>query len=896
MNRACLAMISLAACASHALAQSTGDLALERYLESHSLGSALIEHLEARLSAVGGAERAALAERLTRLVAQELESTTNASRRADLERRARALLDVIPEADSLDLRLSLHRAAYSNAEQIAERWRLRLASSEEAEEARRVFTTLAAELGRLGTVAHRRVDNLERMEQAARDGADEEAIAQQLADARRQRSMAMYLAGWCLTYLAEMTNQRAPAIEALPRFGWILNAEPGKPPTLDRVPDQTLRFEHVARAALGVSASISVSGDAALATRWIDAVEESNRENAELLAFAAKRRIITLARAARWTELFEYVRELRGVPASAPESAPTKPLDPATSRLVAVLAFELPQGGQPAPQQALRRVAFADLVASGQTPQVIDLAQRYGTEALGDVGFVTDYVRGLQAFRAARDAHSQAGAPDEPSADPSLASLYAHASRLLEAALRAPDAKSAGDAMLDAMMLRASAAFFSAGADPDALLAAAALFEQAGSSMSGPRAADALWNRVRSLRLAARHASHDRSKFETLAADAGREFSDRFPSDPRAGALVLERASRESATTQNPDLLDALLSIEPGSSSYIAARRQAAAMLFRAAQSAPGDAARAEALRFAEIAGPLLDADTQSALGGDSDAAARAVLLARQILAVMLTDSVSEPALAQRAADRLGTLVRAGLVREPDTLAEFRYRELQIALLVNDATRAESALTSLRAIDAPGAGAFLVAADRLAYRRALAAWRESPSTTAYARAVVASGVRVIDSFGTGEATLRDGAVLGVYLAVSDAGALLASEEGDREALGLARRLIRRVLVAHPSSSQALRRSAQLAELADEYSDASDAWRVLKAGAEFGSDSWFEASYHLARVTARFSEADAAALLSRHFELFPTGGAPPWDARFASLRERVDAGRGTRGDR
>lgn len=896
MNRSSLALITLASLASHSQAQTTGDMALERYLESHSLGSALIEHLDARLATVGGPERAALAERLTRLVAQELESTTNIARRADLERRARALLDVIPEADSLDLRLSLHRAAYSNAEQIAERWRLRLASSEEAEEARRVFSTLAAELGRLGTVAHRRVDNLERMEQAARDGADEEAIAQQLADARRQRSMAMYLAGWCLTYLAEMTNQRGPAVEALPRFGWILNAETGKAPTLDRVPDQTLRFEHVARAALGVSASISVSGDATLATRWIDAVEAANRDNAELLAFAAKRRIITLARAARWSELFEFVRERRGVPATSPESAPSRPLDPATSRLIAVLAFELPQGGQPAPQQALRRVAFADLVAAGQTPQVIDLAQRYGTEALGDIGFVTDYVRGLQAFRAARDAHAQAGAPDEPTSDASLVSLYTHASRLLGAALRAPDARTAGDAMVDAMLLRASAAFFSAGSDPEALLAAAALFEQAGSSVSGPRAADALWNRVRALRLASKHATQDLPRFETLAADAGREFSDRFPSDPRAGALVLERASRESATTQNPDLLDALLSIDPASSSYLAARRQAAGMLFRAAQSAPADAARAEALRFAEIAGPLLDADTQAALGGDTDAAARAILFARQILAVMLTDSVSEPALAQRAAERLGTLARAGLVRDPDVLAEYLYRELQIALLVNDTTRGDGALSALRSIDSPGAAAFLIAADRLAYRRALAWWRESPSDAVRAREVVTSGARVIESFGAGEATLRDGAVLGVYLAVSDAAALLTDADDDHEALALARRLVRRVLVTHPTSSQALRRSAQLAERAGEHSDASDAWNVLKSGAEFGSDAWFEASYHLARVKLRVDVAAAAALLTRHFELFPTGGPPPWDTRFGALRVRLLAGQHSGGDR
>ena len=394
------------------LAQTPADRAVERYLETHGLRSAA--HRAPRRAALhGGGRNAALAERLTRLVAEELEAAPTPARRAELERRARALLDVIPEGDSIDLRLSLHRAAYTSAEQIAERWRLRLATSEEAEEARRVLATLGPELARLGAIAHRRVDNLERLEQSAREGADEEAIAQQLADARRQRSMAMYLSGWCLAYTAELTGQRGPALEAMPRFGWLLNAEMGKAPVLDRVPEQTLRFEHVARAALGVATCVGIAGDPSLALGWIEAVERTNAENADVLLFASRRRIITLARAGRWTELYEHIRETRGVPATAPESSPTRPLDPVTARLLAVLAFELPPGPQPAPQQALRRVAFADLVGAGQRRRSSTSRSATARKRLGEQGFVTDYVRasgsrarGAPAGGLARRAHA----------------------------------------------------------------------------------------------------------------------------------------------------------------------------------------------------------------------------------------------------------------------------------------------------------------------------------------------------------------------------------------------------------------------------------------------------------------------------------------------------------
>lgn len=874
------------ACAS-AGAQPAGDRALERYLEAHGLRSALIEHLDARLSSVAGPERAALAERLTRLVAEELESAPTPARRAELERRARTLLDVIPESDSLDLRLSLHRAAYTSAEQIAERWRLRLASSEEAEEARRVMSTLGAELVRLGAIAHRRVDNLERLEQSARDGADEEAIAQQLADARRQRSMAMYLSGWCMVYSAELSGQRTAALEAMPRFGWLLNAEMGKAPTLDRVPEQTLRFEHVARAALGVASAISITGDPALAMQWIGAVEAANPENADIRSFVSRLRILTLARASRWTELFELIRASRGVPASAPDATPATPLDPVVARLLAVLAFELPQGAQPAPQQALRRVAFADLVGAGQTAQVIDLAQRYGTEALGEQGFVTDYVRGMQAFRAAREAHERSGSsPDEPAGDASVASLYTHASRLLSAALRAPDAAQAGEARADALMLQASAQFFAAGTDTEALLASASLFERAAAELPASRAADAAWNRVKALRLASRHATRDRERVEELASRAVNDFATGYPRDPRTASIVLERAARAAGDEQNPELLEALLAIRPDSASYAQARRQASAMLFRAAQQAQSDGARAEALRFAEVSGPLLEADTQAALAGDADAAARAELLARQLLALLLADSVSEVALAQRAAERMESLVRAGLVKSPEVVAEFRYRQIQVALLSNDLVRAEAAVSALRAIGTPEASRFLAGADRLAYRRALSIWRQHPSDMTAARAVVINGVRVIEQLGVGDGALRDGATLGVYFAVIDAASSLARQNDDQEALQLARRLVRRVLTTHPTSGLALRRAAELAELANEPGDAAEAWRTLQSGAEIGSADWFEASFQRIRLLAASDSSEAGALLGRHFELFPDGGPSPWGERFNALRRSV----------
>src|SRR4029077_11721777 len=92
--------------------------------------------------------RLPLAERLGRLYV-DLLGTASADDRQVWEDKARALLTQTPEADSFDLRLSLGKAVYQRAEEIAERHRLRLASAEEIADAERVFRSLIAQFGEI---------------------------------------------------------------------------------------------------------------------------------------------------------------------------------------------------------------------------------------------------------------------------------------------------------------------------------------------------------------------------------------------------------------------------------------------------------------------------------------------------------------------------------------------------------------------------------------------------------------------------------------------------------------------------------------------------------------------------------------------------------------------------
>ncbi len=861
------------------------DRALERYLERLDQRTLLIEHLERRLARTGGAERAALAERLTKLVAEELEATTAPAKRADLERRARALLDVIPEGDSIDLRLSLHRATYANAEDTAERWRLRLATPEEVEAAKRVFPALASELARLGSIANRRVENLERLEEATRTSMDEEDIAEQLADSRRQRSMAMYLSAWCLTYQAELEDSRSPALESLSRYGWLLNAEPGQAPTIERVPEHILSYEHVARAALGVSASISIVGDSGLAEKWIGMVEDAKGVDPVVLAQAQKRRMLLLARAARWTELNQLVNALREVDGKA------APLDTITARLLAVLAFELPAGRAAPAQLALRKTAFTDLVARNEIGQVVDLVGRYGTESLGETGFITDYVRGLQSYRDASAQQRAAGEADAPTPNPAIRQQYQLAARLLDSALRAPDADKDPAARADAAMLAALSTYLAAHANPDAMRSAAQRASLAADLANGDaRKADALWLQVRALR-GARDALGASASQEVVAAaaEAASQFTQLFPSDSRAGALVLERAAASAQVAPDARTLEALLAIDRGSPSYDAARRRAAAMLFELASSSTDASARRDALRFVEVAGPLMDADAQAALAGDPARASSAALIARQSLALLLAPRVAEAGLARRSADRLESLVRAGLVGDQSVIAELRYRQLEIALLGNSASDVDEALTALSSLDPAVARPYLDAADRLAYRRAVTLWKESPNDGARAGQVVRYGARVLSTFDSAAPSAPDPAAVSTLLMVSDAATVLWQTRGDADALQLARRLVRRALLTQPNAIGLLTRSARLSSAAGEHADAARTWGTIRAGAEMASQAWFEATSERIAALASSDPDMAREELARHYELFPEGGPDPWGERLASLRAALAGG-------
>ncbi|HVU64351.1 MAG TPA: hypothetical protein VHC70_10265, partial [Phycisphaerales bacterium] len=520
-------------------AATTPDQAVESYLERLGLKKLLADQLERRLAQTPKDLRLPLAEKLGKIYVDLLGAAGTTEERQHWEDKARNLLVLAPDADSFDLRLSLNRAVYTRAEDIAERQRLRMATPDEVADAERSFRSLVTQFQEIGGKANRRVETLEHVEQTG-DATD--AALADLADARRQRSLAFYYAGWSNYYLAMLTRTEQPAIDAIRDFGWLLNSSSGRSATPDRVPPAMFQYEHVARAAIGCGMCAGLRGNDNEALRWLDAVEQSPETAESLKEQIVTRRFVVLGQAKRWADLELLVRRTRRADRSGGGPDLT-PLPTVLARLLAIMTLEADKRIAGGPIEGLAKVALGDLVARKEVAQVLDLVNRYGTSALGDQGFIANYVRALQAYDVARKAHEAEGgsadeeAAEEPARTPSVINQYRAAATMFEAAGRESDAEQFAIERVRAATMRGRSLYYAG--EP---AAAADVFLDAWKLVGRtPAGEEPLWLAVLSLDRAARQSQTEsaRKKLnETVTL-----FLQTYPESARAPRLTLMQVS-----------------------------------------------------------------------------------------------------------------------------------------------------------------------------------------------------------------------------------------------------------------------------------------------------------------------------------------------------------------
>ena len=895
--------------------------AVEGYLQSRQLKTLLSDHLSRKFETATGAEKARLGERLARLMFQQLGTTADVEAREKLADRAKAFIKAVPDSRSIGLRIELLRTAYLKSEQEAEQ--LRIGAGNEAGRSALISNLVGIhqQLLALGLEAHRRTRELEAKLDSGRSNPQDE---EDVTEARGVRSRAYYFAGWAGVYAAELLHsgqlglspiQRAPgqsapealASAAMDCFGWHTGRSAFERPMLDRIARSTIKYEHVARAVLGVAAACSLTGNDAEALKWLALIDDEPQAAPAAKAASSTLRIDVLLRAARFNDAKRALAELRtGGKTNEGVPLPPKPdprADPAAARLIASISMRLladtQRTGTPDRSGELAGIVetcLSDLIAAGRISAVLELAERFGTSAIADKGFVGTFVRGMLRAESALSAlRAERGGTlgDAPATEAATINELLAAAEALDASTAQEDARSYPVDLARAFYASARARYF-AGRDMAAAESARRSFELA-EKTSPAIAQDALWLAILCLERESQVAGSGLIAGERLGSTISL-FITRYSGTQRAATLLVRRPDKSGL----PDakVVETLLAVEPDSTLYLESRRAAVRVLYRMFRENRSAEGQFIARRFIAVAQPVLEADRKLAMASTGPDAARhaeaTLTLIRQALDVALALSPADASLTEQLLGAAQSITAYHSMSDTRFGRELLFRRLQLALTRNDFQAADSLQVQL---DAPGDGfdqRFADAGNRLLFLNAKARLKSILSITPLNESTAVE--QATRALAHGQPLLfrrgvlmpgTDTASLVMMADVAEAAEVLARFSGDSQSRELALTLYRAVLMSRPSDVASLTGLATLLEAAGDLPGATEAWKSLAAASKEGERPWFVARYNTIRLISRTNPAQARLLMAQHAALYPTLAPAPLGQKFTELRMSIE---------
>ncbi len=858
--RAAFAAGLVVACA---VAAGADDVA--RYLESKGLTTLLATHLEDQLETAEDDEREALIMQLAGVYADILETNPPAAQRTRLEERGRALLSELPPRSEMRMRLdlTLRWGAYRSAERIAEDHRLRLADDESLARAVETLAELRRPAAMLRETARAEAETARRAVQRA-DRRQGRRLSRRVRAYESLANQAAFLEAWVLYYGGWLDNDRGRLIAARDQFARLLDIDGPLDPTLVTVDLRDV--EYIARSILGVALCQSqLDRDIREADRWLDLLLFPETHPAIRSQVPVWRIVVALEH-----QEFARALELLNAAEAAAErgESPRPPLN--WIRLMVVHAIEHPDDA--AARRLISR-GVTEFASRGELGQVLDLAERYGVDTLGDRNFALHYIDGVMAWQTARDAHGD----EEPAADPVLIAAYERAREDLQTALRQPDVREHPDAAAACRRLIAWCTYFTG----DFLRAADEFIRAEDELRRRDEQADALWMAIVCLdRL---DQAKDPRASESRLTALIEEFLQKHPRDEHAPTLVLRRAHRVNEPSEQ--FVAELLAVPRASDAYDAARRRAASMLYALFTEASEPDRRAElGPRYLEVVTPMLLEDVRQVEDDAVTTTERFGFDVRRALDVALDSAVADLKLANLVFDAFDT----GLERAPATLAQHRddvdYQRVRARLLANDPSAADVIADALWRRDPTSEPAR--AAARAVFRHAEEKRRLDLDAGADNRLsvdlVVRHARRLLEEYADEAAALEDPRIRLIHSSL--AAALMQrwertrNEAEGREALAL----YQTVLEREPRRRDALRAVGLLGGAYGAPDAALAAWRTLLAGLRANTEPWYEAKLNLIRILAEVDRPRAAAVMEQYMALHTDGGPPRWRQQFLKL--------------
>jgi hypothetical protein len=418
------------------------------------------------------------------------------------------------------------------------------------------------------------------------------------------------------------------------------------------------------------------------------------------------------------------------------------------------------------------------------------------------------------------------------------------------------------------------------------LVEAADSFERAFRAGASEKSAeDALWLAVVALDKALPDKPSVKERLKALSA----LYLRTYPRSDRAAKLLLRQIAGDLVSEEKA--VEILLGVDKQSPLYESARRQAATVLYSIYRRTRANDRDFAALRFAEISEELLRLDRAKLSAGglgkteSRELTTQVITRVRQVLDAVLGMTAPDLDRADKAFEVLDAVAGESDVDLKKVADELAFRRFQLALARGRTDETNKSLDKLHALG----GRFSQSADRLMYKRALAALQAADSPEA-ATEVVRHGLRVIDQFNKEPSVLTDPAVFSVYNAVADAAGRVYRAGGNQDMRDISLGLDRKIMAFGNPPGVVLRRFAELAESAGEPSEALGAWRMLVSGVALGSPEWYEARYNSLRLLAESEPDKAREALDQHKVLNPEMGPEPWGSKLRDLDARLPAAR------
>lgn len=842
---------------------------LSSYLEQRGLKQLLVIYLEQQLEspALATEHRHEITLKLASLYAELLESTSDPAQRLSLEERSRKLLTSVPASSSDDLRLALMRNTYRAAEKTAEAHRLRLSNEADIETARRNFADLVPPLNALRLQIKQQAEVTDR--RLGRSTGSEAITLQQSLDRLRSRyAQCTFLAAWSMYYQGWLTGQREIALAAEPLFAELLGVETSLPEPQD-VPNDSRSEEWAARSILGLALCKSITESASAAQQWLDLLEQPN-------VFEVVRTQVPAWRLAVHLENGHYVPALEILKEKRAEG---DEIPIAWIRLAAAQALDDKDHTMQASD--LAHFAVLELAARGELEQIIDLANRYGTDALGGSGFALHYVRGMIKYQKAREAHGA----DQPTLDAEKCRAYQEAATSLKAAISEKDAERFAAPAASCRLLIAWCSYFCS-----QYLEAKNLFLQASEKLETDEASESMWMAIVCLdKLVQADAN---ASLRSQQASLIEQFLAKYPSNEHAAKLVLRRAL---ATDEiSPKAVSDLLSVPHGSDVYIPAQRRAADMLYQMFRAATGQQKVATGRQYLTVAMGLIDEATKLNESSEEIEIARAMARCRRVLEVALSDGIDDLSAVRQALGIIEQLAKLPTAATGDYAQEVEFRRGQERLLSEDVDGASAIAENLWTNDAESLWSRLAA--RAMFQHGQRMWKDEEASTDDRQhgleLVVRHGGRVLREYAEQPDALEQSSVLGYHAAVAVASMKLYEDTGDAERGRAALFLFEKLLASKPRNATFLRSTAVLSERFGDTGKAINCWRSLASGSPQGSEGWYEAKYRLISLLASRDPHRARQVIDQHKQLYPDYGPEPWGGRLRGLDQYLSQSRST----